>query len=146
VVIVAMETYWLFFTEHWALSSAFVVLLILFLANEWRNRGVGAFAVSPQEMVGLLNHSRAVVIDIREKEMFEQGHILGAMNILQSEMEGKKKILNKYRSKPIIFVCQNGLSSSKARQWLLQEGFEEVYSLKGGIENWKTENLPISKH
>jgi rhodanese-related sulfurtransferase len=139
-----MDIYWLFFTEHWALSGAFIVLLILLLANEWRNRGAGSSSISPQELVGLMNHSRAAVIDIREKETFGQGHILGAMNMLQSEMENKKKMLNKYRSKPVIVVCQNGLSSSKARQWLLNEGFEEVYSLKGGIESWKTENLPIS--
>jgi len=145
LVIVTMETYWLFFAEHWALSSAFVVLLILFAFNEWRNHGSGSSVVSPQELVGLMNHSRAGVVDIREKEAFEQGHILGAINIRLSDMESKKKLLNKYRSKPIVVVCQNGMSSSKAVQWLKKEGFDEVYILRGGIENWKIENLPVSK-
>jgi len=145
LVIVTIETYWLFFSEHWALSGAFIVLLILFIFNEWRNRGSGSSVVSPQELVGLMNHSRAAIIDIREKEAFEQGHILSATNMRLSDMDDKKKVLNKYRSKPVIVVCQNGMSSSKAAKWLQKEGFDEVYTLKGGIENWKIENLPVSK-
>lgn len=145
VVVVPMETYLSFFLEHWVLSSAFVVLLLLFIFNEWRHFG-GSSTIAPQELVDLLNHSRGVVLDIRNKDGFDQGHIIGAINIPQSEIDNRKNLLTKHKAKPVVVVCQNGQSSPKVQQLLLKEGFKEVYCLRGGMGLWKDENFPVSKH
>ncbi len=141
-----MEVYWSFLLQHWALSSLFVVLLVLLAVTELRNRSFGLPGLVPNELVNLMNHSRAVVIDVREKQIFEQGHILGAMHMVQAELEEKKKTLTKYKSRPIVVVCENGAQSPKIGQWFLAQGFTDVYFLKGGLNQWRSENLPVSKH
>jgi len=141
-----MEDIWAFLIQHWALSGLVVVLLIIFLANEWRQHAFGLPSLAAQELVGLINHKRAVVIDVRDQEAFAKGHILGALNITQADLENKKKTMNKFKSRPIVVVCQNGFTSPKVGQWFLDKGFTDVYYLKGGLDHWRAENLPISQH
>jgi len=43
----------------------------------------------------------------------------------------------------IILVCASGNRSSRARDTLVEQGFTNVYSLDGGIADWKANQLPI---
>ncbi len=38
---------------------------------------------------------------------------------------------------PVIVCCYHGISSQQAAQFLIHQGFEEVYSLDGGFEAWR---------
>lgn len=145
VVFEKMEVYWQFLMQHWALSGLFGLLFILFIVNELRGRAFGVPSVTPSELVNMMNRSRAAIIDTRDKAQFEQGHILGATNILVSELDEKKKSLQKYKSRPIVVVCETGSSASKAGQWLLDQGFSDIHVLQGGMMAWRSENFPVSK-
>ena len=134
-----------FALNHWFLSSLFTLILVLFIANEIRQRGKGGAALSPQQVVNLMNHDQGVVVDIRSAEAFATGHIIGAINLPQADLESKKSKLNKYKSKPIVLVCPQGLLAGKVSQTLKQAGFEQVYQLAGGVAAWQQEQLPLSK-
>src|SRR5690606_23441957 len=97
-----MEVYWQFLIQHWVLSGLFLVLLLLLAANELRNRAFGVPGVTSSELINMINHARAVVIDVRDQSVFDQGHILGAVHVIQSELEGKKKTFQKYKSRPLV--------------------------------------------
>lgn len=141
-----MEEIGQFLLTQWVLSGLFLVLLVLLIVTELKGRSFGLPGVAPNELVNMINHSRAVVIDVRDKPLYEQGHILGSINLRESELEGKKNSLNKYKSRPLVVVCETGTSSPKVANWLLTQGFKEIYYLKGGVQSWRSENLPVSKH
>lgn len=141
-----MDLYISFLMEHWLLSTAFVAIVILLLANEWRHRSMGVRSITPQQLVDFLNHANGVVVDIRKAERFALGHILGALNIPQDEFANRLNMLNKYKTKPVILVCETGAVSPKMGQQLKQNGFTQLYYLGGGLHSWQTQGLPLSKN
>ena len=60
------------------LVSVFVVFLVLFIRNEISRGGQG---ITSQKLTELMNKEAAVVVDVRDKNEFSQGHIAGAINI-----------------------------------------------------------------
>lgn len=140
-----MDPFVAFFIEHWILSSTFIVILLLFLANEWRHRTFGLPRVSHTQLVDLLNHSHATVVDVRSHELFEQGHILHAINLPQAQIVEKLNSLNKYKAKPVILVCGQGLDSPKVGQVLIKQGFTQLYCLTGGMGAWLSNGMPVVK-
>ena len=74
----SMEQLLTFIGNHPLLVSLFVVLLMLFIRNEVVRGGP---AIATQELVALVNQEEAVILDVRPKEEFGEGHIVGAINI-----------------------------------------------------------------
>lgn len=132
-----------FLLSHWILSTAFVVLGILFLINEWRNRAFGMKGVSSQELVNLINHSGAVLIDVRTTERFSKAHILGAQNIPEKDFANRLNALNKYKSKPLVFVCDKGIEATRLSTLLIKGGFSQLYYLTGGMSGWQADGMPV---
>ncbi|MBS0288953.1 MAG: rhodanese-like domain-containing protein [Proteobacteria bacterium] len=140
-----MDPYKSFFIEHWLLSAAFMVILILLLINEWRTRTFGIKGISPQQLVDLLNHTEALAVDIRSEERFELGHILGAISLPEASVHTSLKTLNKHKNKPIVLVSATGMLSPKIGKLLLSNGFSQLYQLSGGMENWHAQGMPVVK-
>ena len=84
-----------------------------------------------------INH--ALVLDIRDKESFDSGHIDGALNLSNDNIDDF--ISNTKKDKSLIVYCYHGNSSQKAAEFLASHGFIDVYSLDGGYEEWKTKNI-----
>ncbi len=53
--------------------------------------------------------------------------------------------LNLPKESEIVLVCASGNRSSRARETLAEQGFTNVYSLDGGLANWKANNLPTKR-
>lgn len=140
-----MDPLLVFFVEHWVLSSAFLVLIVVFVLNEWRHRAMGIPSLDPQQVVNLLNHNGGVVVDIRSQLSYQQGHIIGAVNIAQEEFSTKLTVLNKYKSKPLILVCMRGLDAPKMAKLLAANGFTQLYFLANGMEGWASNGMPLVK-
>jgi rhodanese-related sulfurtransferase len=138
-----MDSIIAFLVHHWILSSIFVVLAAASLANEWRARTFGMKSVSAQELVNLLNHSNAALVDIRRQEQFIKGHILGAQNIPEKEMPNRVNSLNKFKSKPVILICTAGMDAPKLQAQLTKEGLTQLYYLSGGMTGWQSNGLPV---
>ena len=81
------------------------------------------------------------VIDVRTAEQFAGGHIVDARNTPRDELLQKAADLDK--KKNIVLVCDNGASSGECVAQLRKDGHENVYSLRGGLEEWRKENLPL---
>ncbi|MGB1883026.1 MAG: rhodanese-like domain-containing protein [Gammaproteobacteria bacterium] len=129
-----------FIINHWILVTAFSAALGLLIANLMSAAG----GVSVQEAVALINRDNAVVVDIRPAAEFEQGHIIEAINIPQSELDDGLKKLRKHESQPILVCCSTGTSSGAAVRTLRTTGFDGAKSIKGGISSWRQENLPLT--
>jgi rhodanese-related sulfurtransferase len=93
----------------------------------------------------LINQSKAVVVDVREPAEFAAGHLRDAKNIPLAELSNRLGELDKFKSKAIIAVCQSGQRSAKAAAQLKKAGFNEAFSLDGGIAAWQSQGLPVAK-
>lgn len=140
-----LEPYLSFFLGHWMLTAAFLVVAVVFLFNEWRQRAFGAVRVTDQELVNLLNHSDAVVIDIRAIEQFQMGHILGAINLPKAQLEGQLQSLQKYKTKALVFVCGNGTEAPEVCRGLMKSGFTKLHYLSTGMTGWIQNGMPVVK-
>ena len=126
-------------------SLWFAILLLLFW-NLFSNFMLGINRIEPMEMTRMMNHEKAIVVDIRTASEFENGHILDSISIPESEFQDKKKILEKHIKKPLIVYCENGSASAKIGRQLKVGGFNQIHTLKGGLITWKNANLPLSRY
>ncbi len=68
----------------------------------------------------------AVIIDVRTKAEYQQGHVKGSMNIPLNNLSNHYSKLKK--DKPIITCCASGMRSAQAKNILKANGFNEVYN------------------
>ena len=137
-----MERFLEFAGNHTLLVFALVTSLMVVIFTELRRKATGMLAVAPTDAVKLINND-AVVLDTRSAESFSRGHIVGARNIPMDEFEGHLEKLARFKSKPVVAVCNSGMTSSKAVNRLRSAGFESVYNLKGGMNAWGQAGLPV---
>ena len=134
-----------FVVNHWALSLAFVAILILLIANEVRSRLYGAPQLGPHAATQTLNSEGAVVLDVREDREFQQGHIANALHIPLGQLNKRLSELEKYRDRALVTYCRSGHRSNSAAALLRKQGFTSVYNLAGGIVAWQNASLPVTK-
>ncbi|MBE0462204.1 rhodanese-like domain-containing protein [Halomonas sp. AOP43-A1-21] len=132
-----------FVQNHPLLVGAFLLVLVAWLIYETRSASTNA--VTSTQATQLINREDAVVLDIRETKDFKAGHIAGARNIPQSNIDSRMSELNKVKNQPIIVVCKQGQSSGVAQTKLAKAGFERVFKLKGGMAQWQADSLPVVK-
>lgn len=133
-----------FVTHHWLLSGIFIILLILLLIEEARSKGLLG-QIGPQELVQMINRESAVVVDIRNREAFQEGHIVGAVNFPQAELEKDFTKLSKYKDQPIVVVCVMGQKAGDVAIKLKKQNYQRVYALSGGMNAWKNAQMPLVK-
>ncbi len=140
-----MERFPEFVANHLFLFTLLLSILMLLLWNFYGDVLSGVKLLIPDDVTRLINREDAQVFDIRSQKEFESGHIIDAINIGVDEIASKLEKLKKYKDKGIIFCCATGAVSTKEARKLMNEGFEKVYCLKGGIMSWQNASLPLTK-
>ena len=108
-------------------------------------QGATSGGLSAAGAVQLINREKAVLIDVCEVEEFAAGHAGGAKNIPLNQLEEKLPGVVKNKSVPVILVCQTGARSGRAVAMAKKLGYEQAQSLGGGLNAWRTANLPVEK-
>ncbi|MDQ3890342.1 MAG: molybdopterin-synthase adenylyltransferase MoeB [Actinomycetota bacterium] len=85
----------------------------------------------------------AVVIDVRERDEWEEGHIPGALHIPRGSLESRVERAVPDRSQPVVLYCASGNRSAFAAKALDELGYENVASLVGGFTDWKRNGFPF---
>ncbi|BDY07046.1 rhodanese-like domain-containing protein [Ferrimonas sp. YFM] len=139
-----MQEYIDFLGRHAMLSAAWVGLLVAFLFVTIKSAFSKVKNIPAQQAVQMINKEDAVVVDVRSDEEFRKGHIANAKHIPLAEIKNNQlSTLENHKSAPIIVVCNAGVSSVQAAQMLVSAGFEKVFSLQGGMTDWKAANLLV---
>jgi uncharacterized membrane protein YdjX (TVP38/TMEM64 family)/rhodanese-related sulfurtransferase len=83
------------------------------------------------------------VVDVRERDEFTGplGHIADALNLPIGELPSRLTEINARRDKPVIVVCRTDKRSAKAAALLNNAGFQRLYVLAGGMEQWNQNGL-----
>ncbi len=92
--------------------------------------------LSPGE-VDLARGDDIVVIDVREPDEWEQGHVPGAILLPKSRIEQQVENAVPDRDRKIVLYCASGIRSLFAGQTLQQLGYADVASMTGGFQAWK---------
>ena len=131
-------------TNHPLLAGAAVILAILTVVIEMRERAKGSSVIAPTDAVRLVN-SGDVILDVRDASDYAAGHIIDSRNIPAAEVAQRADTLKKFKEKPVVICCETGLASATAAKALKAAGFTKVATLKGGLRSWRSENLPLVK-
>ncbi|MDH3746945.1 MAG: rhodanese-like domain-containing protein [Gammaproteobacteria bacterium] len=128
--------------DHTLLVFALVTSFLLVVFSELRRKAKGVSSVEAVDLVRLVNND-AAVIDLRSAEAYARGHIVNARNIPSDELDARLDKLGSLKSKPVVIVCEAGVTSGKAVETLRNAGFASVYDLKGGMNGWSQAGLPV---
>jgi rhodanese-related sulfurtransferase len=133
-----------YITRHPFLAGGTAVLALAVLAYEASRARSGGQSVGPMDAVRLMNQG-ALLLDVRSQSEFDSGHILDARHVPQDQIASSGEVLKKYKDKVVIACCESGMRSGAAARVLQAQGFTKVVNLKGGLQAWRAENLPLVK-
>jgi adenylyltransferase/sulfurtransferase len=85
----------------------------------------------------LESEPRPVLVDVRERDEYEQGFIPGAIHIARGNLESRIEANAPDRNAPVIIYCESGNRSAYAAKTLTELGYTDVVSLAGGFSGWK---------
>jgi len=105
----------------------------------------GGASVNTLQATQLMNRENALVLDVREPAAYAAGHILGAKNLPLAEFEKRLADFERYKSKPVIVLCDTGSTSTRAVSQLKARGFTNVVNLTGGFRAWLQGGLPVER-
>jgi rhodanese-related sulfurtransferase len=83
-----------------------------------------------------------VMLDCREPWEYEAAHISGSLLLPLSELAARYGELESIRERSIVVLCHHGQRSLQLSQWLRRQGFLDVSSMAGGIDQWSLEVDP----
>src|SRR5215472_997117 len=101
--------------------------------------------ISPQDAAAKLKTGEAVIIDVRERDEWDEGHIPGAMHMSRGtvELDMEEKVPDPNAT--IICHCGGGGRGALATESLQKMGYKNVRNMAGGLKAWKGARLPTEK-
>ena len=134
-----------FVQNNWMLIAVFVLSGGMLVWPFVQRRISPVKDVTSAEATQLFNRRNAVLLDVREPKEFEGGRLPNAIHIPLSQLAGRASELAKLVARPVVAYCDTGRRSPGAVAVLSKAGFQEIYSLHGGILAWKKDGLPVEK-
>jgi len=84
-----------------------------------------------------------LILDVRTRKEFSDGHIPGAVNIPHTELEARIAELNGNQNNTIVLHCRSGRRAVTADEILQRMGFGNVIELEGHMLEWRKHNYPV---
>jgi rhodanese-related sulfurtransferase len=100
--------------------------------------------ISQSEAFKLYNQGKAVFVDVRSNSQFALGHIKGAVSIPGSQMVARFKEVAGPKTVITYCACSAEQSSGHAATSLVNHGVKNVWALKGGWNDWKSNGYPTA--
>ncbi len=91
--------------------------------------------INANDAKSLMEQGNCQIIDIRDAMSFQTAHITSSIHIDNQNID--PFISQAEVKSPLIVCCYHGNSSQNAAHYFAQQGFEQVFSLDGGFEQWK---------
>ena len=108
------------------------------------NVGSSFKTITPLEAKTLIETRKdLLLVDVRSPEEFQGGSLPGATLIPFWDFAKGRYDLPK--DKPILLICAVGGRSLACGQMLAAQGYGEVYNLKGGLEYWAEQRVPLPR-
>ena len=125
------------------LTGTLLALIILLIVNIYGDTFKKYVVVDTHAAVSLMDDDELIILDVREEKERSSGFINNDINIPMSQVKNKMGSLDK--SKNILVYCKSGTRSDQISGFLSKNEFQNVSSLKGGLNAWQKAELPIQK-
>lgn len=101
-------------------------------------------ALTIAQVKALLGKPRRVCFDVNTPEIWEQGHLPGAVYINRPDF---RRLLPRDKKAMLVFYCANRLCSASgaAAQEALRFGYRNVYLMPEGIFGWARSGRPMER-
>ena len=91
----------------------------------------------------LIAEGSPAIVDVREREEWDEGHLPGAVHVPRGHLESRIESAAPDKSGPVLVYCASGNRSAFAAKTLEELGYEHVVSLAGGFTDWKRNGNPF---
>lgn len=91
--------------------------------------------ISVKEAHDMIEKEEVLIVDVREKSEYKQGHLKNAILIPLGTIEDKIQSIIPNKNEKIILYCKSGKRALEASEILIKIGYKQVYTF-GGIESW----------
>lgn len=119
----------------WIINTVLITIVLGFVVNELYLRFMAKRSsktiTEEQFKEGM---RKAQVIDVREKDSFDAGHILGARSMPYTTIKTTMNSLRK--DQPVYIYDQKKSLSIRTVNRLRKNGYKQLYILKGGYDDW----------
>ena len=95
------------------------------------------------EAILKMNREKGVLIDVRESDEYVKVYVAQSKNIPLGQLQDKLATSVKNKALPVLFICANGARTGKAVKIANQLGYENAYSVAGGMRSWVEANMPV---
>lgn len=134
---------------NFVLENAVLVLIVVASAamlawSYFAEAGTKA-SLEVTQAVQCINKEKGCFVDVSDLQEYQQGHIKKAKHIALADLEAQLPLVFKDKEKSLIMVCPSGVRSLKALSIARRLGYQQVYSLKGGMKAWQAAQMPIEK-
>jgi len=93
----------------------------------------------------LIDEGDPVIVDVREQDEWDEGHIPGAIHIPRGHLESRIERAAPDPERQLLVYCSAGHRSAFAAKTLEELGYADVASLSGGFTDWKRNGFPIAQ-
>jgi thioredoxin 1 len=129
------------------MKSLNLFIIILFAASYFAcgQKESSTMQLSAQEFARHISLTdQKMLLDVRTQREFKNGHIQNAGQLNYYAFDFRKRLLLLPKNQPVYLYCNTGYRSDRAADFLIKNGYAEVYNLQHGIMEWELENLPVS--
>ena len=130
-----------FIYNNIVLFSAFVILGLLIINHEIKSHFSPTKNINCDDLINAMNNSKALLIDMRNAEEFEAGHIVGAKNYSLDDLANLDVSV---ADDAIITYANDEKAAIQAADLIVKQGAKEVFYLEGGLSSWTDNNMPLS--
>lgn len=134
-----------FVGNHPYLTGGFVAVLVFWLFTEFKRKFQGYAELTPAQAVLMINRNDAVVVDVSSGADYSKAHIIDALHIPHSQLDGSNANLARIKGRPVLVVDKSGQTAGQAAARLLKLGAGEVAVLKGGMTSWINDQFPVTR-
>ncbi len=117
------------------LALAVLVIINPFTSETAVDDGADWEEINQEEVKKEIGDETVEFVDLREKELYEEGHISGAIHIPYEDFQQRYQELSD--EKRIILICHTGRMGVESADFLVSQGFDDVANFGGGMAVWE---------
>lgn len=125
-----------------------ILTSLIFSCAKYKQEKVTIKSTTVKQTQARVIQNKATIIDVRTPEEYKASHIDGAININISSDSFEKEIAKLDRDEVYVLHCGTNTTHGRTDQAITMMdklGFDEIYSMDGGIVEWEKQNLPVVK-
>lgn len=134
---------------NFIIKNIFIIIIIFIIIStlliiEIKDYQYKKNGLTPQEAIKLFNNNNAIIIDLREENIFNKSYILNSINIPHDKINEYKNTIIRHK-KNLIILIENKKNNKEAKNLFKSYGCNNIAYIIDGIESWQKNDLPTYK-